>query len=38
LPDRHKPLSWYRLSIATDDGSSSIWADQVESDFRLTLG
>ncbi len=33
-----KPLSWYRLSIATDDGQLVVdLADQVESDFRLTV-
>ena len=34
-----KPLVWYRLSIAADDGQLVVdLADEVEQDFRLTLG
>ena len=34
-----KPLAWFRLSIASDDGQLVIdLADQVGRDFRLTLG
>ncbi len=34
-----KPLAWYRLSIAADDGQLVVdLADEVEQDFRLTLG
>jgi menaquinol-cytochrome c reductase iron-sulfur subunit len=34
-----KPLAWFRLSIAPDDGQVVIdLADQVGRDFRLTLG
>jgi cytochrome b6-f complex iron-sulfur subunit len=34
-----KPLAWYRLSIAPDDGQLVIdLADEVDRDFRLTLG
>lgn len=33
-----KPLAWYRLSIATDDGQLVVdLADQVERNFRLTV-
>ena len=33
-----RPLSWYRLSVATDDGQLVVdLADPVERDFRLTL-
>ena len=33
-----KPLAWYRLSIATDDGQLVVdLADEVERDFRLTV-
>lgn len=33
-----KPLAWYRLSLATDDGQLVVdLADQVGVDFRLTL-
>ncbi|MBK9239906.1 MAG: Rieske 2Fe-2S domain-containing protein [Acidobacteria bacterium] len=33
-----KPLSWYRLSVATDDGQLVVdLADEVERDFRLTV-
>jgi cytochrome b6-f complex iron-sulfur subunit len=33
-----KPLAWYRLSIAADDGQLVVdLADEVEHDFRLTL-
>ena len=34
-----KPLAWYRLSLAADDGQLVVdLADAVEHDFRLTLG
>ncbi len=34
-----KPLAWYRLSIAADDGQLVVdLADEVDRDFRLTLG
>jgi cytochrome b6-f complex iron-sulfur subunit len=34
-----KPLAWYRLSLAPDDGQLVVdLADQVERDFRLTVG
>ena len=34
-----KPLAWYRLSVAPDDGQLVVdLADQVGTDFRLTLG
>lgn len=34
-----KPLAWYRLSVAPDDGQLVIdLADEVDRDFRLTLG
>lgn len=34
-----KPLAWYRLSFAPDDGALVVdLADEVGSDFRLTLG
>jgi len=34
-----KPLAWFRLSIAPDDGQLVIdLADEVDRDFRLTLG
>jgi menaquinol-cytochrome c reductase iron-sulfur subunit len=34
-----KPLAWYRLTVAPDDGQLVVdLADQVGSDFRLTLG
>ena len=34
-----KPLAWYRLAVAPDDGQLVVdLADQVEPDFRLTLG
>lgn len=34
-----KPLAWYRLSIAADDGQLVVdLADEVAHDFRLTLG
>jgi menaquinol-cytochrome c reductase iron-sulfur subunit len=33
-----KPLAWYRLSIAADDGQLVVdLADQVDRDFRLTV-
>jgi menaquinol-cytochrome c reductase iron-sulfur subunit len=33
-----KPLAWYRLSVAPDDGQLVVdLADQVERDFRLTV-
>ena len=33
-----KPLAWYRLSLAPDDGQLVIdLADEVERDFRLTV-
>ena len=33
-----KPLTWYRLSVATDDGQLVVdLADAVDRDFRLTL-
>jgi menaquinol-cytochrome c reductase iron-sulfur subunit len=33
-----KPLAWYRLSLAADDGQLVVdLADQVDRDFRLTL-
>lgn len=33
-----KPLAWYRLSVATDDGQLVVdLADEVEPDFRLTV-
>ena len=33
-----KPLAWYRLSIAADDGQLVVdLADEVDRDFRLTL-
>ena len=33
-----KPLAWYRLSVAADDGQVVVdLADEVERDFRLTL-
>jgi len=33
-----RPLSWYRLSVAADDGQLVVdLADEVERDFRLTL-
>ena len=33
-----RPLSWYRLSVAADDGQLIVdLADEVERDFRLTL-
>ena len=33
-----KPLAWYRLSIATDDGQLVVdLADEVGLDFRLTI-
>jgi menaquinol-cytochrome c reductase iron-sulfur subunit len=33
-----RPLSWYRLSVAVDDGQLVVdLADEVERDFRLTL-
>jgi len=33
-----KPLAWFRLSIATDDGQLVVdLADEVEHDFRLTI-
>jgi menaquinol-cytochrome c reductase iron-sulfur subunit len=32
-----RPLAWYRLSVATDDGQLVVdLADEVERDFRLT--
>jgi menaquinol-cytochrome c reductase iron-sulfur subunit len=34
-----KPLAWFRLSIASDDGQLVIdLADEVSRDFRLTVG
>ncbi len=34
-----KPLAWYRLSVAADDGQLVVdLADEVATDFRLTLG
>jgi menaquinol-cytochrome c reductase iron-sulfur subunit len=34
-----KPLAWYRLSIATDDGQLVVdLAEEVDRSFRLTLG
>jgi len=34
-----KPLAWYRLTVSPDDGQLVVdLADQVETDFRLTLG
>lgn len=34
-----KPLAWFRLSIAPDDGQLVVdLADQVDRDFRLTVG
>jgi cytochrome b6-f complex iron-sulfur subunit len=34
-----KPLAWYRLSVAPDDGQLIVdLADEVGTDFRLTLG
>jgi menaquinol-cytochrome c reductase iron-sulfur subunit len=34
-----RPLSWYRLSVAADDGQLVVdLADEVERDFRLSLG
>ncbi len=34
-----KPLAWFRLSIAPDDGQLVVdLADQVDRNFRLTLG
>ena len=34
-----KPLAWFRLLIATDDGQLVVdLADEVAHDFRLTLG
>ena len=34
-----KPLAWYRLSVAADDGQLVVdLADEVDTDFRLTLG
>lgn len=33
-----KPLAWYRLSVAPDDGQLVVdLADEVRNDFRLTL-
>jgi menaquinol-cytochrome c reductase iron-sulfur subunit len=33
-----KPLAWYRLSVATDDGQLVVdLAEEVERDFRLTV-
>jgi len=33
-----RPLSWYRLSVAADDGQLVVdLADEVERDFRLTV-
>lgn len=33
-----KPLSWYRLSVAADDGQLVVdLADEVKRDFRLTV-
>jgi hypothetical protein len=32
-------LAWYRLTVSPDDGQLVVdLADQVETDFRLTLG
>ena len=34
-----RPLAWFRLSIASDDGQLVVdLADEVAHDFRLTLG
>jgi menaquinol-cytochrome c reductase iron-sulfur subunit len=34
-----KPLAWFRLSLAADDGQLVIdLADEVDRDFRLTVG
>jgi menaquinol-cytochrome c reductase iron-sulfur subunit len=34
-----RPLAWYRLSVADDDGQLVVdLADEVDRDFRLTLG
>lgn len=34
-----KPLAWYRLSVAPDDGQLVVdLAGEVDTDFRLTLG
>jgi cytochrome b6-f complex iron-sulfur subunit len=34
-----RPLAWYRLSFAPDDGALVVdLADEVDQDFRLTLG
>jgi menaquinol-cytochrome c reductase iron-sulfur subunit len=34
-----KPLAWFRLAVAPDDGQLVVdLADEVEADFRLTLG
>lgn len=34
-----KPLAWFRLSVAADDGQLVVdLADQVDRDFRLTVG
>jgi menaquinol-cytochrome c reductase iron-sulfur subunit len=34
-----QPLAWYRLTVAPDDGQLVVdLADQVGTDFRLTLG
>jgi cytochrome b6-f complex iron-sulfur subunit len=34
-----RPLAWYRLSFAPDDGALVVdLADEVDPDFRLTLG
>jgi cytochrome b6-f complex iron-sulfur subunit len=34
-----KPLAWYRLSVAPDDGQLVVdLADEVDTDFKLTLG
>jgi menaquinol-cytochrome c reductase iron-sulfur subunit len=33
-----RPLAWYRLTVATDDGQLVVdLADEVDRDFRLTL-
>jgi menaquinol-cytochrome c reductase iron-sulfur subunit len=33
-----RPLAWYRLSVAADDGQLVVdLADEVDRDFRLTL-
>jgi hypothetical protein len=33
-----RPLAWYRLSVAPDDGQLIVdLADEVDRDFRLTL-